>query len=414
MPRGNYCHYQDIRISSPLRLHRPHGAPTFTIVAALRKPRDLTQGAMISKLFKKFCTRILRARGYSAYFSPLLADEIWRDLTSGANLGFKRRSWGYRHGFIGDSVSYFGLTPENYRDYLPDFHYYKLHPMNGAWSKWIDDKLTFRYILAPFAAYLPKYYFHLGCGEVHRLMDCPVGLAADTAGIFDLLRREKRLAVKLVAGTGGEGFCKLESQAGGILINDKPVSTGEFDRFVSDHGNHIVTEYVVAHTTLRKIFPHTANSVRIWTMHEPGQDPAVGGAFMRFGTAKSGPVDNVSAGGLSCSVGVNDGVIFNPRREERMRTFEISVHPDTGAPIQGVVPHWEMVKAKILQICAYVPQLCYLAFDLVITEDGFKILEINSHQSPKVQLHQPFLKDPSCRHFFQRALKAKGIKIDET
>ena len=177
---------------------------------------------MISKVLKKVGARLLRARGYSDYFAPILAGEIYTDLLHGAKIGLKRRWWGYRRGFLGDTVAYYGLTEETYRDYLPDFPYFKLHPINGDWSKWIDDKLTMRYVLAPFAEHLPKYYFHLRGSEICRLMDCPTGLTADIAGLFVLLEREKNLAVKLAQGTGGEGFYKLEWQDGVVVLNGKP------------------------------------------------------------------------------------------------------------------------------------------------------------------------------------------------
>ena len=55
-------------------------------------------------------------------------------------------------------------------------------------------------------------------------------------------------------------------------------------------------------------------------------------------------------------------------------------HPDTGVPVEGTLPHWEEMKAEIEKICAYLSPLEYLGFDIVITEDGFRILEINTHQ----------------------------------
>lgn len=359
-------------------------------------------------------TRVLRARGYSGYFSQYVAGRIYDDLASGAKIGVRRRWWGYRRGFLGDTVAYYGLTEENYRIYLPDFHYYKLHPMNGVWSKWIDDKLTTRFILAPFADCLPKHYFHLRGAEICRLMDCPAEVSASAAGVLDLLRREKKLAVKIIEGSGGEGFYKLEWLNAGALINSRPVTAVEFDRFIAGCGNHIVSEYLTAHAQLREIYPHTANTLRIWTIRAPGQPASIGGAFIRFGTLKSGAVDNVAAGGISCGVRVDDGTLFEPCSEVRSKVTRLTVHPDTGVPVQGRIPHWEMVKEKILRICAYVPQLSYLGFDVVVTDEGPKILEINSHQDPYTQLHQPFLRDPAIREFFLQALKAKGIELDHT
>ena len=368
---------------------------------------------MLTKLLIKILTRALRARGYSGYFAQIVAEKIYHDLLSGAKIGFKRRWWGYRRGFLGDTVAYYGLTQETYRNYLPDFHYYKLHPMNGVWSKWIDDKLTTRFVLAPFADCLPRHYFHLRGTEICRLMDCPEAVPTSVQGMLQLLKQEIQLAVKIVEGSGGVGFYKIEWRNGAAMINRKPVTIVEFEQFVAGCGNHIVSEYVTAHSKLRSIYAHTANTLRIWTIHVPGQPSIIGGAFIRFGTNRSGVVDNVAAGGISCGVRVEDGSLFEPCAEERTKVTYITVHPDTGVPVAGVIPHWNRVKEKILEICAYVPELCYLGFDVVVTEEGLKILEINSHQDPSVQLHQPFLRDPAGRKFFLQALKTKGIEIDQ-
>ncbi|MEO6992375.1 MAG: sugar-transfer associated ATP-grasp domain-containing protein [Lacunisphaera sp.] len=368
---------------------------------------------MLSKLLIKMLARVLRSRGYSGYFAQIGATKIYDDLLNGAKIGPKRRWWGYRRGFLGNTVAYYGLTEETYHLYLPDFHYFKLHPMNGVWGKWIDDKLTTRFVLAPFADCLPRHYFHLRGGEICRLMDCPEVVATSVEGMLQLLKQEIQLAVKIVEGSGGVGFYKLEWRNGGVLINRKPVTIAEFEQFVSDCADHIVSEYATAHAKLREIYPHTANTMRVWTFHGPGLPSSIGGAIIRFGTNKSGVVDNVAAGGICCGVRVADGSIFEPCAEERTKVTYLTVHPDTGVPVAGVIPHWERVKEKVLEICAYVPELCYLGFDVVVTDEGMKILEINSHQDPSVQLHQPFLRDPVCRKFFLQALKTKGIEIDQ-
>jgi hypothetical protein len=48
----------------------------------------------------------------------------------------------------------------------------------------------------------------------------------------------------------------------------------------------------------------------------------------------------------------------------------------------------------------------FLGFDIVITEDGFKILEINSHQDISTfQCYYPLLVDNAASPFFNGLLK---------
>ena len=54
-------------------------------------------------------------------------------------------------------------------------------------------------------------------------------------------------------------------------------------------------------------------------------------------------------------------------------------HPDTGVVIEGELPHWDDIRRKILAIARSAPQLEYLGFDVAITTDGFRLLEVNRY-----------------------------------
>ena len=55
-----------------------------------------------------------------------------------------------------------------------------------------------------------------------------------------------------------------------------------------------------------------------------------------------------------------------------------------------------------------IPQVRYMGLDLIITEEGFKILEINSHPGIFVFQHlYPLLKDGMKKEFFQNLLAEK-------
>lgn len=366
---------------------------------------------MSNRLVTRIFARALQARGYSGYFAERIYGKLRNDLRHGTTLGMRRRLWAYRHGFLGDTLVNYGLTPENCGDYVGDLPYLKLHPLNAPWSKWIDDKLTVRYVLAPFSRYLPKYYFHLTGQTVLQLMDCPESLSSDGAGVIQLLQQEKQLAVKIISGSGGEGFFKVAAAEGGVMLNDRTVAAEEFRKFLDQCRDHLVTEYLSGHAFLKRIYPKTANTIRVCTLHEPNHSPVILGAFIRFGTSQTGSVDNVTAGGIVSGVRTEDGALFRAGTYRNAQFVELTAHPETGVPISGTVPHWELVTSVLLQICKYLPQLPYLGFDVVVTEDGFKIIEINSHPSSHVfQQYYPLLKSSQSRQFFMGIMQARGIK----
>ena len=91
-------------------------------------------------------------------------------------LSLKQRIWTLRRGFWADKLNFYQLTEDNYRDYLSDFDYYRMHPLNkGGYSRWIDDKLTFKYILSKYNEFLPEYYAEIDLGgNIAWLMDYPL------------------------------------------------------------------------------------------------------------------------------------------------------------------------------------------------------------------------------------------------
>ena len=81
-----------------------------------------------------------------------------------------------------------------------------------------------------------------------------------------------------------------------------------------------------------------------------------------------------------------------------------SSHPDTGEPIEGVViPGLDNCIEGLLQAASHLPFCPCIGWDVVITEDGFSILEANPIPGLIiVQIHTPLLIDPRTRQFFQR------------
>lgn len=163
----------------------------------------------------------MRRRGYSSYFAPKIVEERLEDIFNNKTTTLKQKLWAQKRGFLSNKIAFYGLTEDNYKNYLSDFDYYKLHPINGVFSRWIDDKLTIKYVLLPFSVYLPDYYYQIGNDGIIKLMDCPKDYGITIDDIMNLLRAQKCLAVKLIAGSFAEGFYKLSYANNCYYINDK-------------------------------------------------------------------------------------------------------------------------------------------------------------------------------------------------
>jgi hypothetical protein len=199
----------------------------------------------------------------------------------------------------------------------------------------------------------------------------------------------------------------LEDLGGGrVAIGGEPRPAAEARAFLAGLREHLLMEHVEAAAYSRAIYPGSTNTLRILTVWEDDTGEAfLPYALHRFGTSRSGGVDNVSGGGVAANVDEETG------KMDRVvavgsdgRPVYASVHPDTGAPIEGVVvPGWADAAARMLALAREHPYLPYVGWDAVITDSGVRVLEGNSFTGADVfQLRLPLLAHPRLRRYFER------------
>jgi len=361
-------------------------------------------------LFKKimfiFKRHYLKKKGYSDYYIMHYNEELEKGYRD-KSFSLKDRKWAYKRGFWPFRIQQYGLTEENYKGIFSDRDYFYLYPINNRYSRWIDDKLTMKYVFAPFDRFMPRYYFHIMKDrDIMKLMDCPKELKPDVESIILLLENKGLLAAKMASGTYGIGFYKLEYKDGSYLANKKSYTRDEFGKFLLSLDNYIITEFVEMHPDLKKINPESVNTIRVTVINEHGNDTIIPFAFMRIGTKRSGVVDNVAKGGMVCKIDVKTGRFYDGQVLKNHVYENVEYHPDTHERLEGVVPNWELVKKTILQMSEYCPQLKWLGYDIAITADGFSIIEINSHHG----LHKAHEYPPEVSNFLFSELEKKKKK----
>ena len=134
------------------------------------------------------------------------------------------------------------------------------------------------------------------------------------------------------------------------------------------------------HPQMARLYPGSVNTIRVTVFKQDGRTPRIGNVYMRVGSSLTGVVDNVAAGGIVAEVDIATGRYGNAQRLDGIHQGNLvscAVHPDTGVPIEGVLPNWDQAKERVLAIAAAIPQLEYFGFDLALTPDGIKLPEIN-------------------------------------
>ena len=361
---------------------------------------------MLGKITNKISSYFYRKRGYSSYYIDFYRKEMQNNYKK-SDLPKKEKKWAKKRGYNPWRILQYKLTEENYRDIVSDKDYFYLYPINNKYSKWIDNKLTMKYILAPFNRYLPEYYYHLMKNrDVMKLVDCPEGYGTDIDGVVKLTDDKGILAAKMAAGTYGIGFYKLEAKNGKYEANGKSYDKDGYKKFLKSLDDYIITAYVEMHPDLKKINPYSVNTIRVTVINEHGNDPIIPFAFMRIGTKKSGIVDNVAQGGMVCKINVDTGEFYDGEVLKNHVYESAGVHPDTKEKISGMIPNWELVKTEIINMSRYCPQLEWLGYDIAITKDGFNIIEINSHQG----LHKAHEYPKAVSDYLKRKIKEKKEK----
>ncbi|MDO5147058.1 MAG: sugar-transfer associated ATP-grasp domain-containing protein [Eubacteriales bacterium] len=337
----------------------------------------------------------------------------------------EKKKWALERGFYPGRIELYGLTESNYREYVPDYQYFMLHPMNNHFLKWLD-KTTLKYVLNSGGCEetMPDYYVYVEnelCGGGYTyLMDCPSDLPKNEEFLWRLLCEKKVLAMKPNSGTsGGLGFIKLELRDDTIYENNKAIDKTRFEEIRDTMRNYIITEYAHQHHDLANVWPDSECTLRVIMCKDPSDDKyaartwSCAVSYARFGTSVNGGASNLSSGGVGVGFDFETGkykdFCIRYKRYTPDGVWMLDKHPDTNVEWKTHgLPNWNYVRTQIDKICQQLSSLDYMGLDIIITEKGMKLCEINSH--PAIDYEQvmcgPTLSREKVRQFFEH----KGLR----
>lgn len=329
-------------------------------------------------------------------------------------------AWAHSHGFLADSAYAYQLSEDNVADYLSDYDYYKIWPLNSWTRIWVNDKLTLKYLLSnnEYGDFMPKYYYYMTSNGLRPLIDNPI---QDTSidSFIALLKEVGEFACKPCNGSLVVGFIRLAYENGHFICNGKPISESELRELVFTLPNYVFTEFIRPDETFAKYSP-LIHTLRIVVLNENGSSPAIIGGYLRLPNSNTGDSnfsivngDNADAYNVCCEVNWDTGEFGNAKKTFANRVEDIRVHPDTQAELSGVIENFEELKKKVLSIAQRFNTLEYLGFDIGMTTNGFKCMEINTHPGIKyMQVFQPMLKNERLKTYFEGKIRAIDAMSD--
>ena len=362
----------------------------------------------------------------AVYFSAML-EEDW---AMSSDIPYDNKVWAMKHGFLPSRIKLYGLNKANYQNYLADMDYFLLHPLNNHFAIWINDKLTLKYVIPSVfhtlegrnLSIMPEYYLYIeNDGRYSYLMDSPSYIARDEAYLYNLLKEKKTLALKPSRGAGGHGFVKLQYDGTQIYANSQLLDKPTFDAFKDTLNGYIVTEYVTQHKDLDHVWDSSVCTLRIIAVKIPsgtydGGTVGVITSYARFGTSKSEGASNLSSGGVGIPYDFETGIFgdyfYRYMKFSENGNIKLACHPDSKVSLKGkLLPNWEVVRDVVYSLCSYLSSLEFFGFDLMVTDDGVKMCEINTH--PALDDAQvmciPIWQNPIAKEYFMNKIKAKFV-----
>lgn len=315
--------------------------------------------------------------------------------------------WNFKKGFLRTTVLFCGINKKNYTEFVSDREFRAMHPLNGPFSGIIDNKIYLPYLFKDYFDVLPIIYFFK---DQYGFL--PIDSKNKTRlNVDDFLSFLKKINICVMKHTFsevGKGFMLVEYDYNGFKINRKYISEEDLKELLFPLQDYIVEEYVEQHSKLNIINSSSLNTLRlllVWS--KKANSFVLARAFMRFG-CNGNVIDNLGSGnGILVYVDVENGEFKNVGVQNIQGKGEIfmenCIHPNSGFVFAGEkIPNFDQIKTQVIDMMNSVSFLKFVALDVAITEQSFKIIETNSFPAIDIaQYNKGFKSDPNFDHFFK-------------
>ena len=330
-------------------------------------------------------------------FNAVLHRYIWyKEVIKRHNktkIGILHRIRAIKYGFSSDFYNMYNLKSNSPDDYISEYVRVLSREIDGEYKILLDNKILFTELFSRYVK-IPKIEFYIE----DKIYDSERKIASFDNFITKI--KGRKLIIKPINDGGGHGVHIIEENSG-LYFDFKKISKNELKERIGECKDSIINEFIVQNRYASKIFPNSVNTIRLITIKDPSTgEYTIPCAAHRFGNSNTGAVDNVSSGGFVTQIDIATGVLGYSKRLNDDRAYKS--HPDTCCGIYGVkIPRWKEICSDVLSVSARFPFLPFIAWDIVVTENSYAVLEANA--SCSLELFQLFgsIKESALWDFYK-------------
>lgn len=277
-------------------------------------------------------------------------------------------------GFLADQWMLYDFDHNDKKEYLSEFDWYRSRYINAPFDFLLNNKIAAAEILKQYVR-VPESLM-IKNGGFLTSFDSEVRTYEE---VIELLKERKTLFIKPYGRGKGTGVNILLYQDGKIIVDREEYSEERFISFLKNRDDWFISESMKQHAYADALYDQTVNTIRMITLRAPKTNEfKIFFAVQRIGTSATIPVDNGSRGGLVSKIDLETGILTEARSLHNRNVYK--VHPDSGAPIEGAqIPDWQRVKEEMLELTKHFPYMYFIAWDLILLEDGTVcIIEANT------------------------------------
>lgn len=295
---------------------------------------------------------------------------------------FKKLRANFGGGFTADQWVLYDFDHNDKKEYLSEFDWYRSRYINAPFDFLLNNKIAAAELLKQYVR-TPESYMIKNDGFLSSFQS----EALDYGYAVDLIKEKKQLFIKPYGVGKGVGVNILIYKDDTIYVDKTPYTDEEFIEFLKKRDDWFISEAMHQHQYSNDIYDKTVNTIRLITLKDPKTHQfKIFFAVQRIGTKETIPVDNGSRGGLVANINLETGELSEARCLHNKNVYE--VHPNSGNPIKGAkIPEWDRVKEEMLALTRNLPYMHFIAWDVLILEDG-QVCIIEANTSSGVNIIQ--------------------------